>query len=547
MKKNTYIKRGIRIKLLITMISLIVGLLTVLTVVQISTQKVVLEKEFGRRIELMKNNLVEKGKILSDNLARQTENNIASYNFSNAAEILNKTVHEYNELSYIILMDSSCTVYTHTLQPELQQETLSGEEDLFAANQQIPAIHEFSKNENSYMEIIVPITVSTEQWGTLRLGFSLNTLNNEILNSRNEIRKKIEEMVIRSVLTSILFVAIGVILVYMLSTRLSHPLIKLTESARLLAKGNFTAASNLKISAKDEIGILAASFTEMSNNLKISYEKLEEYSHTLQQKVEDRTRELKDANQKLQELDKAKSGFLSIVSHELRTPLTSIIGFTNIIKKRLDTVIFPHIEANTAIKSQKAVQQIKENLNIILTEGERLTNLINDVLDLAKIEAGKTEWHMNTTSITEVITKATAATASLTEQKGLALIVDIEKNIPDFVGDKNRIIQVVINLLSNAIKFTDEGSISCNARQSDNNILVAITDTGIGIEHENLEKIFDTFKQVGDTLTNKPRGTGLGLPICKQIIEHHGGAIWAESEPGKGSRFSFTIPLHGNG
>lgn len=171
MKKNHSTKNSIRIKLLITMISLIVGLLTVLTFIQISTQKIVLKKEFGRRIELMKNNLVEKGKILSDNLARQTENNIASYNFSNAAEILNKTVHEYQELDYIILMDSSCMVYTHTLHPELQQEKLSEEEDLFAASRRNPTIYEFSRNTTSFMEIIIPISVSTEQWGTLRLGF----------------------------------------------------------------------------------------------------------------------------------------------------------------------------------------------------------------------------------------------------------------------------------------------------------------------------------------------------------------------------------------
>ena len=283
----------------------------------------------------------------------------------------------------------------------------------------------------------------------------------------------------------------------------------------------------------------------MSNNLKASYEKLEEYSHTLQQKVEDRTRELKDANQKLQDLDKAKSGFLSTVSHELRTPLTSIIGFTNIIKKRLDTFIFPQIETN-AIKSQKAIQQIKENINIILWEGERLTNLINEVLDLAKIEAGKIEWHRHKTSVAEVIMNATAATTALIEQKGLALNVDIEKNIPDFYGDKNRFIQVVINLISNAIKFTDNGAISCHAKQTDNKIQVTVMDTGVGIAHENLEKIFDKFKQVGDTLTNKPSGTGLGLPICKQIVEYHGGSIWAESEPNKGAKFSFTIPLRVN-
>jgi CheY-like chemotaxis protein len=190
------------------------------------------------------------------------------------------------------------------------------------------------------------------------------------------------------------------------------------------------------------------------------------------------------------------------------------------------------------------VNQINENLQVVISEGERLTHLINDVLDLAKIEAGKMEWNQEDVSIPEVVERAIAATTSLFEQKEVKLVKKINNDIPEIIGDTDKLIQVVINLFSNAVKFTDKGSVKCEVSQKDNEVIVSITDTGIGIAPEDYGAVFEQFKQVGgDTLTDKPKGTGLGLPICKEIIEHHGGRIWVESEVGKGSTFSFAIPF----
>ena len=429
-QERIHIKRGIRWKLLSAMIGLIVGLLMTLTFIQISVQNKVLEKELGRRIDLMKSTLVEQGKILSDNLARQTENGIASFNFSNVTEVIKKTVKEYQSLHHIILMDSSGVAYTHTSKPELQQEKLLADEDVFAVSQTAATINEYEKDGTSFLEIIVPISIGAGQWGVLRLGFSLDVLNQEIIKSRHEIRKKIEEMAVRSILALVLFAAIGAAIVFFISTRLSRPLIRLTESARILAKGDFSAAENIRICSRDEIGILADSFTQMAKNLKISYEKLEDYSRTLEQKVEERTQELRNANEKLKELDKAKSDFLSTVSHELRTPLTSILGFTKIIKKKFEETILPQIKTDDK-KTTKALRQVEDNMSIILSEGERLTTMINDVLDLAKIEAGKIEWKMEPLSISEIIEQAVAATSALFEHHaGIELILDVEANLP---------------------------------------------------------------------------------------------------------------------
>lgn len=264
---------------------------------------------------------------------------------------------------------------------------------------------------------------------------------------------------------------------------------------------------------------------------------------TLFEEVQHAKQEAELASKTAEKANEAKSAFLSTVSHELRTPLTSVLGFAKIIKKRLEEKIFTTLDPSD-LKLKKTTDQVSENLNVVISEGERLTHLINDVLDLAKIEAGKMEWNQENVSLAEVIERAVAATTSLFEQKDIKLVKNIDENIPDIIGDTDKLIQVVINLFSNAVKFTDEGSVSCKLFQKDGEAIVSITDTGIGIAKEDYGAVFEQFKQVGgDTLTDKPKGTGLGLPICKEIVEHHGGRIWVESVPGKGSTFSFALPL----
>jgi CheY-like chemotaxis protein len=152
---------------------------------------------------------------------------------------------------------------------------------------------------------------------------------------------------------------------------------------------------------------------------------------------------------------------------------------------------------------------------------------------------------MGSVSAADVIERATAATSSLFDAKKLQLVTDIAPGLPEITGDQDRLIQVVINLISNAVKFTDAGSITCSVHQRDSELVVSVKDSGIGIALVDQPKVFEKFKQVGDTLTDKPKGTGLGLPICKEIVEYHGGRIWVESEPGHGSTFSFTLPIRG--
>jgi PAS domain S-box-containing protein len=255
--------------------------------------------------------------------------------------------------------------------------------------------------------------------------------------------------------------------------------------------------------------------------------------------------QLRCSNEELQRLDKLKSDLLSSVSHELRTPLTSIRGFAQLIRREFDRTFAA--SADDEPKRRTKSQRIQDNLEIILTESERLTRLINEVLDLAKIESGRIEWHKTRFPLQEVIRQAVNAVqgqfAGLPE---VTLEVDVP-SIPLLVeADKDRMVQVLVNLLNNAAKFITSGHVRVLAVcQSDGMVRVDVVDTGCGFPPEQAESIFDKFQQVrrNDTLVDKPQGTGLGLSICKEIVQHHGGRIWATSVPGKGSTFSLTLPL----
>jgi len=250
----------------------------------------------------------------------------------------------------------------------------------------------------------------------------------------------------------------------------------------------------------------------------------------------------KEARAVAEAANEAKSAFLANVSHELRTPLTSILGFARITQMRLQERILPALSMDDP-RLERVVGQVNDNLNIILAESNRLTNLINDLLDLEKISAGKLDWQMESLQMGEVLRLAAAATSSLFESKDLNYVEEISEALPEITGDRDRLEQVMINLISNAVKFSGQGAIQCKAYAQNGEVVVSIKDQGIGIAVVDQSQVFDKFKQVGDTLTDKPQGTGLGLSICKEIIEYHGGRIWLESELGQGSTFYFSLPV----
>ncbi|HEX8962153.1 MAG TPA: cache domain-containing protein [Rhodocyclaceae bacterium] len=264
----------------------------------------------------------------------------------------------------------------------------------------------------------------------------------------------------------------------------------------------------------------------------------------LDARVRARTAELEQANARLQQLDRLKSEFLSSVSHELRTPLTSIRGFAALVEREFKRSFAGLAEADAALA--KPCSRIQDNVGIILKESDRLTRLINDVLDLAKIEAGRVEWRADRLDAGALIEDSVAAARGAFEPKAaVELRVEVAPGLPPVVGDADRLQQVLVNLLNNAAKFTEQGSVAVTARlDEEGRVLIEVADTGIGFPPEDAEAIFDKFQQArqGDTLLDRPKGTGLGLAICREIVAHHGGRIWARSRPGQGSVFSLTLP-----
>ncbi len=283
-------------------------------------------------------------------------------------------------------------------------------------------------------------------------------------------------------------------------------------------------------------------------HLEASTQALETARQELEGRVDERTAELSNALERLKETDALKSAFLTNVSHDLRTPLTSILGFARIVQREFVKHFTPCAQ-NSHILQRKAAT-IEHNLDIIASEGARLTRLINDFLDLSRIEEGHVQWNDESLPLKDVLDRALqSAQGFFVHKPDVELHVEVDEDLPHLTLDPDRIIQVVVNLLSNAAKFTQAGVVSLRATVEDNAVVVSVGDDGIGIAPSQLERIFDKFYQIGsDTLPSSPTmtgtaaGSGVGLSICKQIIEHYGGKIWATSQVGLGSTFSFSLP-----
>ncbi|MEE9615058.1 MAG: hybrid sensor histidine kinase/response regulator [Thermodesulfobacteriota bacterium] len=236
-----------------------------------------------------------------------------------------------------------------------------------------------------------------------------------------------------------------------------------------------------------------------------------------------------EAYGKLKDMNKNKTQFLASISHEIRSPLSSIRSFSEILHN------YDDIDPETN----------KEFLGIISKESRRLTHLTNEILDIVRIDSGQTQWHMDTVGISDVIQAGVKTVVPLVKEKGLSIKASVPPRLPPVWADRNRLLQVMLNLLSNAVKFTSDGKITVKARDMGDNIQVSVADTGEGIYPEEREKVFDEFYRIGDDLTGRPAGSGLGLSISKKIVEAHGGRIWVESRMGKGSTFNFTVPKGG--
>jgi signal transduction histidine kinase len=332
----------------------------------------------------------------------------------------------------------------------------------------------------------------------------------------------------RTALLLVAFLLLAIATSVGLARRLVRPIESIQAAAAKI--GSCALNQRIDIPSNDELGTLAAEFNHMAARLQESYSSLEH-------KVEERTRELARAlgelDEKGRELEAAsrhKSEFLANMSHELRTPLNVIIGFSQVLREKL----FGELN-----------DKQEEYLGDILSSSEHLLSLINDILDLSKVEAGQTELTFAPFSLQETLERGVVMMKERALMNGVALGLQDDPQLEPVEGDERRIRQVIFNLLSNAVKFTPAGgSVDVSSERIDGEVRVFVSDTGPGIAAADQERIFEEFQQTSAG-TRQQEGTGLGLALSRRLVELHGGRIWVESEIGKGSTFVFTLPVAG--
>ena len=440
---------------------------------------------------------------------------------------LNSIEEIYTKKSYVIekkLEDTNEKVIEVASLIEIRREQSNeNEELLFNRELESPDIQENEYNNLDSME--------KKLLGIAYLGVSTKNLEDAI----SEVQRK-------AFMITFGIILFGIILTIVLIRFVTQPLRKLMDATKIVAHGNLDY--HVKIVRKDEIGVLAQSFNQMTCDLKKSREKIENWNKELEAKVNDRTKELnkkhkelkkysedlKKAYEELQTLDKAKDDFLSLVSHELRTPLSSIVAYIEVL---LDDMA-------------ETEEEEKNYLEIIKNESDRLTRLINNVLDLSKMEAGRMPFEFKYIELSKIINASVNGLAGASSKRKQKMINKLENSSFIVLADEDKIIQVLSNILNNAIKFTpDGGVITISGKIKNKKTVVSISDTGFGIKKEDHDKVFDKFQQIED-VNHHSEGTGLGMPISKIIVENHKGKIWFESEVGKGTTFYFTLPVEEN-
>jgi signal transduction histidine kinase/CheY-like chemotaxis protein len=329
-------------------------------------------------------------------------------------------------------------------------------------------------------------------------------------------------------------ILVGVLIAFVFYSYTLTPVQAMARAAARIGAGDLS--QRVKATSRDEIGVLAMTFNHMAASLESTYRDLAQLNVGLEEKVQERTEELQRQQEQLQEVNaqleianRHKSEFLANMSHELRTPLNAIIGFSEVLLDKL----FGDLNAKQ-----------EEYLDDVLLSGRYLLSLINDILDLSKVEAGRMELELSTFDLRQLLEGSLVMVKERALAHGITLSLDIADGVDTVTGDERKVKQVLFNLLSNAVKFTpDRGKVGITATQADAMVQVAVWDTGVGISADDQQRIFEEFQQVGQGLAGKTEGTGLGLTLAKKFVELHGGTMWVESTPGHGSTFTFILPV----
>ena len=348
----------------------------------------------------------------------------------------------------------------------------------------------------------------------------------------NAVLLPVRELMVRSILIGLGGLVVMVVVVSGIAYRIGQPLLRLSRTATAIEQGNFREEMLGELpQRRDELGGLSRSFQKMAREIRAREQNLAELNQNLEKTVQQRTAELSVAKVKAEEATEMKSMFLANMSHEIRTPMNAIIGLS-------------HLALKTPLNAKQ-----RDYVSKVHNAGTSLLAIINDILDFSKIEAGKLDLETTDFKMDEVISSVTTLTAQKAHEKGLEFLAHVAPGIPEcLLGDPLRLGQILTNFVNNAVKFTERGEIRLEIelieRTGDKvQLKFSVRDSGIGMTKEQSAKLFQPFTQADMSTTRKHGGTGLGLTICRRLVELMGGRIWLESEPGVGSTFYFTVWL----
>lgn len=499
---------GLRTKILLLLAVMCIPIIGGIVYISINTLTTTINEDFEERATLI-------AQFFSADTNSKEE--ISYEHFQSEIEKLNELNPDIHKISVYAPQDGEIIRIASTDRSQIGE--VADPEDYVPLETNQATHAESEKDSRKVIEAVAPLTVDGTPMATIGIYMYLESRDALISDQQTKFL----------LIGGLGVVALLVLLYLSLNFYMVKPVAGLARLTQAVARGDF--GQRVAINSRDELGELGRSVNRMTESLEVQSQeilgKVDELEQ-VNQNLQSREQELRQTNKQLETANRLKSQFLATMSHELRTPLNSIIGFSELLEDETYGNLNP--------------KQLQYVGNIVVSS-RHLLQLINDILDLAKVESGTIEVRPVPMSLPDAMTVVQSIVEPLAAKTSIRLSIEPDPGIEFVTADPARVKQILYNLLSNAIKFTPAGGkVAIKSVHRDGVMEISVTDTGIGIGEKDQQRIFSEFLQVEGSYARKYEGTGLGLALTKKLVELHGGRIWVQSSPGRGSRFTFTIP-----